>query len=126
MPVLSGNAGSIRIAANVIAEMDTWSLDVSTGLEETQAFADTWKERTATIRDWSGTGAGRFDNTDTNGHVALNTAVLGGTTVSARFYINGTNYYSGSAFVQASITAAENGLVTVSYTFTGNGALTYT
>ena len=50
----------------------------------------------------------------------------GGTTVAVRFYINSTNYYSGSAFVQASITAAENGLVTVSYTFTGNGALTYT
>ena len=52
--------------------------------------------------------------------------MLGGTTVSVRFYINGTNYYSGSAFVQASITAAENGLVTASYTFTGNGTLSYT
>ena len=45
MAVLSGNAGSIRLSANVIAEMDTWSLDVSTGLEETQAFSDTWKDR---------------------------------------------------------------------------------
>lgn len=126
MPVLSGNAGSIRIAANAIAEMDTWTLDASTGLEETQAFGDVWKERTATIRDWSGTGAGRFDNTDTNGHVALNTATLAGTTVAVRFYINGTNYYSGNAFVQAALNASENGLVTVSYTFTGNGALSYT
>lgn len=126
MAVLSGNAGSIRIAANTIAEMDAWTLDASTGLEETQAFGDVWKERTATIRDWSGTGAGRFDNTDTNGHVALNTAVLAGTTVAVRFYINSTNYYSGNAFVQAALNASENGLVTVSYTFTGNGALSYT
>ncbi|NBW14696.1 MAG: hypothetical protein EBR82_42525 [Caulobacteraceae bacterium] len=126
MAVLAGNAGSFRLSANTVAEIDTWTLDVSTGLEETQSFGDTWKERTATIREWSGTAAGRFDNTDTNGHVALNTAFLGGTTVSARFYINGTNYYSGTAFVQASVSAAENGLVTVSYTITGSGSLSYT
>ena len=126
MAVLAGNAGSFRLSANTVAEIDTWTLDVSTGLEETQSFGDSWKERTATIREWSGTASGRFDNTDTNGHVALNTAFLGGTTVSARFYINGTNYYSGTAFVQASVSAAENGLVTVSYTITGSGSLSYT
>ena len=126
MAVLAGTAGSFRISTNTVAELYTWTLDVSTGLEETQAFGDTWKERTATIRDWSGTATGRFDNTDTNGHVAINTAFLAGTTVACRFYINGTNYYSGSAFVQASIGASENGLVTANYTFTGNGSLSYT
>jgi len=126
MAVLAGNAGSFRLTTNTVAELDNWTLDVSTGLEETQAFGDTWKENTATIREWSGTASGRFDNTDTNGHVALQTAFLGGTTVSGRFYINGTNYFSGTAFVQASISAPENGVITVSYTFTGSGALSYT
>jgi predicted secreted protein len=126
MAILAGNAGSFRLTTNTVLEIDTWTLDVSTGLEETQSFGDTWKERTATIREFSGTASGRFDNADTNGHAALNTAFLGGTTVSARFYINGTNYYSGTAFVQASMNASENGLVTVSYTFTGTGALSYT
>lgn len=125
MAVMVGNAGSFRLTANVVAEIDNWTLDVSTGLEETQAFGDSWKERTATIREWSGSASGRFDDTDTNGHVAAQTAFLGGTTVTARFYIDGTNYYSGTAFVQASIAAAENGLVTVNYTITGTGALTY-
>lgn len=126
MAVLAGNAGSFKISTNTVAEIDTWTLDVSTGLEETQSFGDTWKERTATIKEWSGTASGRFDDTDTNGHVALNSAFLGGTTVSARFYIDSTNYYSGTAFVQAAINTSENGLVTVSYTFTGTGALSYT
>jgi len=126
MAVLAGNAGSFRLTTNTVAELDNWTLDVSTGLEETQAFGDTWKENTATIKEWSGTASGRFDNTDTNGHVALQTAFLGGTTVSGRFYINGTNYFSGTAFVQASISAPENGVITVSYTFTGSGALSYT
>jgi len=125
MAILTGNAGSFKLTTNTVLEIDTWTLDVSTGLEETQSFGKTWKERTATIREFSGTASGRFDNTDTNGHSALNTAFLGGTSVSARFYVSATNYYSGTAFVQASLNVSENGLVTVSYTFTGSGALTY-
>lgn len=125
MAVLVGNQGSFKLSTNTVLEIDNWTMDVSTGLEETQSFGDTWRERTATIRDFSGTASGRFDPADTNGHAALSTAALGGTTVSARFYINSTNYYSGTAFVQASLAAAENGLVTVSYTFTGTGALSY-
>ena len=125
MAIMVGNAGSFRISTNVVAEIDNWTLDVSTGLEETQAFGDVWKEQTATIREWSGSASGRLDDTDTNGHVAMQTAFLGGTSVAARFYIDGTNYYSGTAFVQASIAAAENGLITVNYTVTGSGALTY-
>ncbi|WP_353189120.1 phage tail tube protein [Pseudomonas sp.] len=126
MAVMVGSAASFKIAANTVAEMDQWSLDVQTGLEETQAFGDTWKERTATIKEWSGSASGRFDDTDTNGHVALSSAFVGGTSVAARFYVDGTNYYSGTAFVQASLSASENGLVTVNYTFTGTGALTLT
>jgi predicted secreted protein len=126
MAVLAGNAGAFKLSTNTVAEIDNWTLDVSTGLEDTQSFGDTWKEKTATIREWSGSASGRFDNTDTNGHVALNTAFLGGTTVSARFYISASVYYSGTAYVQASIAAAENGLVTVNYTITGSGALTLT
>jgi hypothetical protein len=126
MAVLAGNAGSFRISTNTVLELDNWTLDVSTGLEETQAFGDTWRERTATIRDWSGTASGRFDPADTNGHAALSVDALAGDLLAdARFYINGTNYYEGDAFVQMSLAAAENGLITVSYTFTGSGALAY-
>lgn len=124
MAIMAGNAGAFKIGANTVAEMDEWTLDISTGLEETQAFGDTWKERTSTIKEWSGSASGRFDDTDTNGHVAMNTAFLAGTVVACRFYVDGTNYYSGNAFVQASINAPENGVITVSYSLTGSGALT--
>jgi len=126
MAVLVGNAAAFKIGSNTVAEMDGWTIDAQTNLEETQSFGDTWKERTATIKEWSGSATGRLDNTDTNGHVALGTAFIGGTTVAARFYITGSVYYSGTCFVNASITAAENGLVTVNYTFTGTGALSLT
>ena len=126
MATLAGNAGSFKIGANTVAEMDTWSLDISPGTEETQSFGDTWKERTLTLKDWSGSAAGRLDISDTNGHVAIQTAFLAGTVVACRFYVNGSNYYSGNAFVQPAISTPENGLVTVTYTLTGSGALSYT
>lgn len=125
MATLAGNAGSFRLTANIVAEMDNWSLDVSVNLEETQAFGDTWKERTATIKEWSGSASGRLDITDTNGHIALQTALLAGSSVTARFYVNSSNYYSGTAYVQGSFSAPENGIVTANYTITGSGALTY-
>ena len=71
MAVMVGNAAALKIGTNTVAEMDNWSLDVQTGLEETQAFGDTWKERTATIREWSGSGSGRLDTTDTRGNGAF-------------------------------------------------------
>jgi len=126
MAVMVGNAAAFKLGTNTVAEMDNWSLDVSTNLEETQAFGDTWKERTSTIKEWSGSASGRLDTSDTNGHVALKTAFLAGSTVSARFYVDGTNYYSGTAYVQASFSAPENGIITANYTITGTGALSYT
>lgn len=126
MAVLVGNAGAFKLSTNTVAEIQSWSLNIERGLDETNAFGDTWKEHTATIGAWSGTAQGRYDNTDTNGHVALNTAATGGTTVSARFYINSTVYYSGTAFVTASITANTNNTVDVTWNITGSGALSYT
>lgn len=126
MATLAGNAGAFKVGTNTVAEMDTWSLDVSPGLEETQSFGDTWKERTLTLKEYSGSASGRLDITDTNGHVAIQTAILAGTVIAARFYVNGSNYYSGNVFVNAAFSAPENGLITANYTFTGHGALTYT
>lgn len=126
MAVLAGNGGSVKLTTNTVAELDTWSLDIGQGLAKTHAFGDTWEEQTATVRNWTASAAGRFDYTDTNGQTALVTALLAGTSVSLRLYTSGSTYWSGTAFVAANIGAEENGVVNVSYSFTGSGALTYT
>jgi hypothetical protein len=125
MAIKVGNLASLKIGANTVAELDSWQLDYGRALEKTHAFGDTWEESTSTIGSFTATGSGRYDPSDTNGHVALQTAALAGTTVACRFYEDATKYYSGSAYVQVSITFTENGVGTVSYSFTGTGALTY-
>jgi len=125
MAVLTGKDGSVKIGPNTVLEIDSFSLEFGTDLEETQAFGDSWKERTANLADWSGTFEGRFDNTDTNGHIALQNAALNGTTVSLRLYVDGTHYYSGSAYIRPTLNVRVGETIKVSYAFTGSGALTY-
>lgn len=126
MAVLNGYSGNAKVGTNAVAEMDKWSLTFDRNLVDTAAFGDTWEEKTATLGKWSGTFSGRLDNTDTNGHIALRTAALNGTTVTLRFYEDATHYYSGTAYVTPNIDAEVNGVVTASYSFTGSGALSYT
>ena len=127
MAVLSGQAGNIKISTTAVAEMDNWTLNFGPNLVNSHSFADSWEEKTKSINRWSGTCTGRFDDTDTNGAIALNTDALNGDTVAAlRFYVDGTNYWSGTAYVEFSPSANVDGLVEGSFTFTGTGALTYT
>lgn len=125
MAVIKGNAGALKLSTNTVAEMRDWSLEVSQEFVDTTAFGDTMREQTATFASWSATANGSYDITDTNGQLALQTAWLAGSTVAPRFFVDGTHYYSGNAYVNANISAAVDGVVNVSYTFTSAGALSY-
>lgn len=126
MAVLAGNAGKVQVGSSTVAEIDQWSLNIDRNLTNTQSFGDTWEESTATLGKFSGTFQGRYDNTDTNGHIALQNAALAGTTVSVKLYVDATHYFSGSVFLTMNPKADESGVVEASYSFTGTGALTYT
>lgn len=126
MSILVGSGGMVAIATNTVAEIDNWSITVGPNLQDTAAFLDSWEEKTATLRRWSGSFSGRFDDTDTNGALALNTAALTGVVAALRFYVDDTNYWSGNAFIELNPSASVSGTVDFSCTFTGSGALGYT
>ena len=125
MAVLKGNAASLKIGANTVAEMQNWELSVEQEFADTTSFLDTFREQTPTFATWTATASGKVDTTDTNGQVALQTAWLAGTTVTPRLYIDGTHYYSGSAYVSATVGAAVDGIVEVNFSFQGAGTLSY-
>jgi hypothetical protein len=126
MAVLPGQAGSVKIATVLVAELDTWSLSFGPNLAETASFGDSWEEKTKTIMRFSGSASGRFDDTDTNGALILNTAALTGIVAALRLYVDDTNYWSGNAFIEMNPSASVSGMVDLSFTFTGTGALTWT
>src|SRR5665647_550504 len=103
MALLKGNAASIRVGTNAVLECQSWSLDLG------NEFGDTAREQTPTFQTWSGKAEGKYDITDTNGQLALQTAVLGQSTVDMRCYVDATHYYHGDAYVSAAIGAAVDG-----------------
>lgn len=126
MSVLKGNLASIRVAANAILECQNWSLEISQETVDTTSFGDTFRESTPTFATWSATAKGNYCITDTNGQLALHTAVLAGTEVAdVRCYVDATHYYHGPAYVSASISAAVDGIVEINWTFAASGALAY-
>lgn len=127
MAALAGLSGSVKVGANTVAEIGDWSLDIGLDSHEVSAFGDSWKRYVAGLKGWSGSASGRWDMTDTNGQAALQGALLGGTTVSLKLYVDSTHYYSGTAYITGSTPAASvSGTVDVEFSFTGTGALSYT
>lgn len=126
MAVMKGVSGSLKLTTNVVAEMQNWSLDVSQDYVDTTSFGDSFREQTPTFASWTATADGKLDTTDTNGQTALQAAWLGGTTVTPRFYVSAGNYFSGLAYVSATVSAAVDGVCEVKYSFTSAGTLSYT
>lgn len=125
MAILKGISGGLKISTNLVADMTNWQVEGAPQFEDTTSLGDTAKEQTPTFFEWSGSAEGRYDIADTNGQLAIHTAWLAMTTVTPRFYVDNTHYYSGSAYVSMTIGDAVDGYVSVSYTFTGTGALSY-
>lgn len=113
------------MSTNAILNAHTWSVDVSQSYVDTTQFGDTMQVQTPTFATWTGTADAHYDIGDTNGQLALQTAWLAGTTCTPKFYVDSTHYYSGLAYVSASIKTDVAGVVDVSYSFTAAGALSY-
>lgn len=125
MAILKGISGALQLSTNVVADITEWTVEGTPQMEDTTSLRDAAREQTPTIFEWSGTAKGRLDVADTNGQTALLTAWLAMSSVTPRFYIDGSHYYSGTAYVTVSISDSVDGYVSVDYSFTGAGALSY-
>lgn len=128
MAAIAGKGGSAKIGANTIAEVTSWSLDISSDMLDSTSLGDNWREFIAGLKGATASIEVKWDlPTDTNGQVALQTAMLNGTTVTLNLYTNGTKYYSGSAYVSSlSIEDPVEDLVTATFEAQFTGAITYT
>lgn len=124
MAAIAGINGKVTVAAVVLANIDDWSLDLGGDVVDTTAFGSTWKTKTPTVKQWSGKAVGRFDNADTTGQIASINALL--TSVACIFNTDAVHNWSGSAIISQVVPkATATGVVTIEFSFVGNGALTY-
>jgi len=127
MAVHTGSEGTVKVGANAIAELKSYTIEESGDTIETTALGDTSRTYVAGLRTFSGTIEVYWDETDTDGQVALTT----GATVTLSFYPEGDGagdtYYTGSAIITGvSVSGTTDGTVDRSFTVQGTGALSIT
>jgi hypothetical protein len=122
-----GNAGSVEIGANTVAEMISWSLtENATTMDDTVAGDASQSHKTGTL-SWSGSINCYWDETDTNGQEAMTV----GASVALHLLPDGAVAddidFNGTATIESIERAqANDAIVTANFTFKGNGDLTRT
>jgi len=117
MAHLAGKSGYVD-TGSAVAGLKSWTLDYTTDALETTDFAD------AGVKSYITGGSGWTATAEGYKEGAPQTQ---GASVTLKLYESATCYWSGTALVtQTSAGAAHDGVVTVSYSFQGTGALTHT
>lgn len=97
----------------VVANLNTWTLDLATDRVEVTAFGDTNKQRVSGLPDFSGTIGGWWNASTSPTYF---TAVLAGTPVGLKLVPNtndSTVFFSGLANVDGSVNVSATGAVSM-------------
>lgn len=125
MATHKGSEGIIKVGANTVAEVKSYSIEETGDTVETTSMGDTARTFSPTLTSWTASVDVFWDETDTTGQGALTI----GSEVTLNVYPEGADtgdtYYTGSAIVTGvSISASFDGTVDASISLQGTGALT--
>lgn len=125
MATHTGSEGTVKVGANAIAEIRSYSIEQTADTVEDTTMGDSYRTHKTTLKAWSGTVDVFWDETDTNGQVAL----VVGAEVTANFYPEGAStgdtYLTGTAIVTGkTVSASFDGMVESTITLQGTGTLT--
>ena len=129
MATHTGSEGTVKVGANAIAEIRSYSVEETSDTAEDTSMGDSYRTFKTTLKAWTGSVDVFWDEADTLGQLAL----VVGTTVTANFFPEGASagasekYYSGDAIVTGkTVTGSFDGMVESTITLQGTGALTLT
>ena len=71
MATHAGSEGKVLVGSNQIAEIKSWSLEITSDTVDASIIGASWRKNQATIKSWSGSFDGFWDETDTMGQGAL-------------------------------------------------------
>jgi predicted secreted protein len=125
MATHTGSEGTVHVGANAIAEIRSYSIEETSDTVEDTSMGDSFRTHKATLRSWTASVDVFWDETDTDGQVAL----VPGSEVTINVYpegnTSGDDYYTGTAIVTSkSVTASFDGMVEASVSLQGTGTLT--
>ena len=120
----TGKDGVVKVGSNTVAETRSWSLSEEAETIENTAMGDAARTFEVGLKTWSVNVSAFWDETDTNGQVAM----AAGSSITLNLYPEGAGagdtYYSGTALITSTEKSAElDGMVEISFDATGSGAL---
>jgi len=125
MATHKGSEGTIKVGANAIAEVRSFSISEVGDTVEDTTMGDSARTYKPSLTSWSGSVEAYWDETDTNGQVALSVGAEVTLNVYPEGSSTGADYLTGSAIVTGrTINSSFDGMVEASITVQGNGALT--
>lgn len=128
MATHTGSEGTVRVGANAIAEIRSYSVEETSDTAEDTSMGDSYRTFKTTLKAWTGSVDVFWDETDTNGQTLLTP----GSQVTVSFFPEGASagvserYYTGDAIVTGkTVTGSFDGMVESTITLQGTGALTF-
>lgn len=127
MATHTGSEGTVKVGSDTIAEIRSFSIEESADTLETTTMGDTARTYSSSLTTFTGSVDVFWDETDTSGQGALTI----GASVTLNLYpegdTSGDTYYTGTAIVTGrTINSSFDGLVEMSISVQGSGALTET
>lgn len=125
MATHKGSEGTVKVGANAIAEVRSFSISETGDTVEDTTMGDAARTYKPSLTSWSGSVEAYWDETDTSGQVAL----IVGAEITLNVYpegsASGATFLTGAAIVTGrTINSSFDGMVEASLTVQGNGALT--
>ena len=125
MATHKGSEGTVKVGANAVAEVRSFSISSTADTIEDTTMGDAARTYKPSLTSWSGSVEVYWDETDTNGQVALTVGAEVTLNVYPECSTTGDSYLTGSAIVTGrTINSSFDGMVEASITVQGNGALT--
>ena len=127
MATHTGSEGTVKVGSNAIAEIRSFSMEETADTLEDTTMGDTARTYKSSLTTYTGSVDVLWDETDTTGQGALTI----GAEVTLNLYPEGDTsgdvYYTGTAIVTGrTINSTYDGLVEMSISVQGSGALTET
>ena len=124
MATHKGSEGTVKVGANAIAEVRSFSISETGDTVEDTTMGDAARTYKPSLTSWSGSVEAYWDETDTSGQVAL----IVGAEITLNVYpegsASGATFLTGAAIVTGrTINSSFDGMVEASLTVQGNGAL---
>lgn len=124
MATFHGKEGTVEFDSKVVGEVRSFSVEQTASTADDTVMGDDWETHLITRKAWSGSVECYLDSTATTGNANVVTV---GSSAVLELFTQGSGSYnlSGTATVTSvSISESHDAVIEISFSFTGNGALT--